>query len=231
MNNYDRQSSADRETNEPGIHTMDQRNEGKPRRWEQKLVQIKTMEGEFSVTMWASGTSDDEFSNSDNNADELDYLPENGADNTNAETTTFRADVQAISDNNQLQLQKSETAVLQQQQQLFFHQQQEQFLQQLTLSLPPPAQQKSSTNFQLPLEDNPALNQNDNDCEPTTTEAAAAIGNLSFSLGKQNTLGNIGLSGKKAVIIWSYTPVWLIVVYLCSLQSHAQLLYMTIRFD
>nr|4C5G_B Chain B, POLYCOMB PROTEIN PHO [Drosophila melanogaster] len=27
------------------------------RRWEQKLVHIKTMEGEFSVTMWASGIS------------------------------------------------------------------------------------------------------------------------------------------------------------------------------
>ena len=26
-----------------------------PRRWEQKQVQIKTLEGEFSVTMWASG--------------------------------------------------------------------------------------------------------------------------------------------------------------------------------
>ncbi|EDW83541.1 uncharacterized protein Dwil_GK13655 [Drosophila willistoni] len=40
------------------------------RRWEQKLVQIKTMEGEFSVTMWASGgTSDDDdvYSESDNN--------------------------------------------------------------------------------------------------------------------------------------------------------------------
>lgn len=32
--------------------------EAKPRKWEQKQVQIKTMEGEFSVTMWASGTSD-----------------------------------------------------------------------------------------------------------------------------------------------------------------------------
>lgn len=32
----------------------------KPRRWEQKQVQIKTMEGEFSVTMWASGITDDE---------------------------------------------------------------------------------------------------------------------------------------------------------------------------
>ncbi|KRK05009.1 polycomb protein PHO isoform X4 [Drosophila yakuba] len=38
---------------------------GKSRRWEQKLVQIKTMEGEFSVTMWASGISDDEYSGSE----------------------------------------------------------------------------------------------------------------------------------------------------------------------
>lgn len=28
---------------------------GEPRKWEQKQVQIKTLEGEFSVTMWASG--------------------------------------------------------------------------------------------------------------------------------------------------------------------------------
>lgn len=179
MISNDRYSLADRETNESGIQ-MEQRNEGKPRRWEQKLVQIKTMEGEFSVTMWASGTSDDEFSNSDNNPEELDYLPENGTDNT-ADTTTFRAEVQPISDNNHLQLQKSES-VLHQQPQLFFHQhqQQEQFLQQLTLPLP--AQQKNSQDCQLPL-DNPALTHNDNDCE-STTEAAAAIGNLSFSLGK-----------------------------------------------
>lgn len=33
----------------------------KPRKWEQKQVQIKTMEGEFSVTMWASGTSDGKY--------------------------------------------------------------------------------------------------------------------------------------------------------------------------
>lgn len=32
----------------------------KPRRWEQKQVQIKTMEGDFSVTMWAAGDSDDD---------------------------------------------------------------------------------------------------------------------------------------------------------------------------
>lgn len=33
---------------------------GGNRKWEQKQVQIKTLEGEFSVTMWASGTEDDE---------------------------------------------------------------------------------------------------------------------------------------------------------------------------
>ncbi|KAL4131764.1 hypothetical protein QTP88_009031 [Uroleucon formosanum] len=32
---------------------------GRPRKWEQKQVQIRTLEGEFSVTMWASGTDDD----------------------------------------------------------------------------------------------------------------------------------------------------------------------------
>ncbi|KAJ8687440.1 hypothetical protein QAD02_023234 [Eretmocerus hayati] len=32
--------------------------ESKARKWEQKQVQIKTLEGEFSVTMWASGTDD-----------------------------------------------------------------------------------------------------------------------------------------------------------------------------
>ncbi|XP_050742962.1 polycomb protein PHO isoform X2 [Drosophila biarmipes] len=47
---------------------------GKSRRWEQKLVQIKTMEGEFSVTMWASGISDDEYSGSDQHAGDSDFL-------------------------------------------------------------------------------------------------------------------------------------------------------------
>lgn len=35
----------------------------KPRHWEQKKVQIKTMEGEFSVVMWAAGADDDDTSN------------------------------------------------------------------------------------------------------------------------------------------------------------------------
>lgn len=42
-------------------HHQQQQTQIKPRKWEQKQVQIKTMEGEFSVTMWASGTSDGEF--------------------------------------------------------------------------------------------------------------------------------------------------------------------------
>ncbi|XP_034943260.1 transcriptional repressor protein YY1-like isoform X1 [Chelonus insularis] len=41
-------------------HTIfgDMGTETKARKWEQKQVQIKTLEGEFSVTMWASGTDD-----------------------------------------------------------------------------------------------------------------------------------------------------------------------------
>ena len=31
------------------------------RKWEQKQVQIKTLEGEFSVTMWATGTDEGIF--------------------------------------------------------------------------------------------------------------------------------------------------------------------------
>lgn len=47
----------------------------KPRRWEQKQVQIKTMEGEFSVTMWASGASDDEDgSNPEPDPDYTEYM-------------------------------------------------------------------------------------------------------------------------------------------------------------
>lgn len=42
-------------------HHHHQQTQIKPRKWEQKQVQIKTMEGEFSVTMWASGTSDGKF--------------------------------------------------------------------------------------------------------------------------------------------------------------------------
>ena len=40
---------------EPEFYEFDGSLDVKPRKWEQKKVQIKTMEGEFSVTMWASG--------------------------------------------------------------------------------------------------------------------------------------------------------------------------------
>ncbi|XP_053673078.1 transcriptional repressor protein YY1-like [Anopheles nili] len=46
----------------------------KRRRWEQKQVQIKTMEGEFSVTMWASGTDDDDGSNPETDPDYTEYM-------------------------------------------------------------------------------------------------------------------------------------------------------------
>ncbi|ALC48097.1 pho [Drosophila busckii] len=95
---------------------------GKSRRWEQKLVQIKTMEGEFSVTMWASGTSDDEYSGSDQNADEIDNL-ENFS---NGEVVLIESN-QALSEP---LLQKNDMVLQQQQLQLFFQQQQqEQFMQ------------------------------------------------------------------------------------------------------
>lgn len=44
----------------------------KPRHWEQKKVQIKTMEGEFSVVMWAAGADDDSTSNPEQ--DDQDYM-------------------------------------------------------------------------------------------------------------------------------------------------------------
>ncbi|KAJ0182930.1 hypothetical protein K1T71_000906 [Dendrolimus kikuchii] len=47
---------------------------GTTRRWEQKQVQIKTMEGEFSVTMWATGDDDDEGSNPEPDPDYTEYM-------------------------------------------------------------------------------------------------------------------------------------------------------------
>lgn len=67
-----------RTTNPDDIITMDsieQKPVVKPRRWEQKQVQIKTMEGEFSVTMWASGASDEEDgSNPEQDPDYTEYM-------------------------------------------------------------------------------------------------------------------------------------------------------------
>ncbi|XP_059057325.1 transcriptional repressor protein YY1-like isoform X2 [Achroia grisella] len=47
---------------------------GTARRWEQKQVQIKTMEGEFSVTMWATGEDDDDASNPEPDPDYTEYM-------------------------------------------------------------------------------------------------------------------------------------------------------------
>ncbi|KAL0809287.1 hypothetical protein ABMA28_011504 [Loxostege sticticalis] len=47
---------------------------GATRRWEQKQVQIKTMEGEFSVTMWATGEDDDDGSNPEPDPDYTEYM-------------------------------------------------------------------------------------------------------------------------------------------------------------
>ncbi|GFS39266.1 transcriptional repressor protein YY1 [Nephila pilipes] len=44
------------------------------RRWEQKQVQIKTLEGEFSVTMWASGTDEDEATTPEPDPDYTEYM-------------------------------------------------------------------------------------------------------------------------------------------------------------
>lgn len=57
------------------VDSIDRKPIMKPRRWEQKQVQIKTMEGEFSVTMWASGASDEEDgSNPEPDPDYTEYM-------------------------------------------------------------------------------------------------------------------------------------------------------------
>lgn len=59
------------ESNDNSLPDMDDLVDQKPKmRWEQKQVQIKTMEGEFSVTMWASGTDDGE----DEDPDYTEYM-------------------------------------------------------------------------------------------------------------------------------------------------------------
>ncbi|XP_057374786.1 transcription factor YY2-like isoform X2 [Daphnia carinata] len=44
------------------------------RKWEQKQVQIKTLEGEFSVTMWASGAEEDDLGDAELDADYTEYM-------------------------------------------------------------------------------------------------------------------------------------------------------------
>ncbi|KAK3857959.1 hypothetical protein Pcinc_035816 [Petrolisthes cinctipes] len=43
-------------------------------KWEQKQVQIKTLEGEFSVTMWSSGVDEDDLSNPEPDPDYTEYM-------------------------------------------------------------------------------------------------------------------------------------------------------------
>jgi len=43
-------------------------------KWEQKQVQIKTLEGEFSVTMWSSGVDEDDYSNPEPDPDYTEYM-------------------------------------------------------------------------------------------------------------------------------------------------------------
>ncbi|KAL4711317.1 hypothetical protein ACJJTC_019158 [Scirpophaga incertulas] len=56
------------------VGLMDPSGRGAARRWEQKQVQIKTMEGEFSVTMWATGDDDDDGSNPEPDPDYTEYM-------------------------------------------------------------------------------------------------------------------------------------------------------------
>lgn len=79
----------------------------KTRRWEQKEVQIKTMEGEFSVVMWASCASDDEDGSNPDVEPEYDYMTENISTPT---SSTFKQE-----QNNHHQLQQHQQPPDQQQ--------------------------------------------------------------------------------------------------------------------
>jgi len=183
----------DRQKNMALIQTAN----GKSRRWEQKLVQIKTMEGEFSVTMWASQTSDDEYSN----------LNDNETPISNVVSTVLMSPSQTIGDEQIEEREKKET-VLHQQQHLFFQQQQEQFMQlqqQMTVSLTATAGTDTSNNrnlknlncesnsnrYGLSTQDDEqtvnviqkqALKQKENDCE-RSSETGSASGSAPFGLG------------------------------------------------
>ncbi|KAL7726781.1 hypothetical protein ACLKA6_001497 [Drosophila palustris] len=133
---------------------------GKSRRWEQKLVQIKTMEGEFSVTMWASGTSDDD-----------EYASENAPNML----------MSSASDEQILEQDKDETVLQQQEQQqqpnpqqLLFQQHQEQFLQQ-QIPLTASAQANGSQTVLEQPKDN-------NDCDRNVTETVS--GSMSFDANR-----------------------------------------------
>ncbi|XP_022217270.1 polycomb protein PHO [Drosophila obscura] len=181
---------------------------GKSRRWEQKLVQIKTMEGEFSVTMWASGTSDDEYSGSEQNIGETEFLKE-------THSTSDGAMVISQSHETESEFGQEETLL---RQQILFHQelqmQQQLNVVPLTGQLPKEkkllAQTKNSSNKNLTKSmsscetqslltnsitnvqainrseaitiENQRLLDNDNDCDSQTA------GTLPFSLVLQGSL-------------------------------------------
>ncbi|XP_059619836.1 transcriptional repressor protein YY1-like [Phlebotomus argentipes] len=63
------------QSSDHGEHAGAPMSSAKARRWVQKQVQIKTMDGEFSVTMWASGASDtDEDSAPEPDPDYIGYM-------------------------------------------------------------------------------------------------------------------------------------------------------------
>lgn len=58
VNRKNKRAGKMRSSDHNNMNMMSDISETKSRKWEQKQVQIKTLEGEFSVTMWASGTDD-----------------------------------------------------------------------------------------------------------------------------------------------------------------------------
>ncbi|XP_034480551.1 polycomb protein PHO [Drosophila innubila] len=161
---------------------------GKSRRWEQKLVQIKTMEGEFSVTMWASGTSDDdEYTGVNDNENDSNIAPP---------TMLMSSPSQGISDEQIHDQEKDETVLQEQQQQLLYQQHQEQFFQlqqQMTGTGAVTGTDESTPGCQLvngQTVEKQALKPKDNPCERSTETVSATVsgsgsGTVHFALGAQ----------------------------------------------
>lgn len=106
-NNHMRFNNRNRDSGEIMLGDMQQLVENRPRKWEQKQVQIKTMEGEFSVTMWASGASDDEASN-ELDAEYADYMTGGGIStpaNLNTGGTTIAPSIMGAKQQHQQQQQ------------------------------------------------------------------------------------------------------------------------------
>ena len=61
LSDLDHLPGPSKKTQKKNVGTKRKREDGNTiigQRWEQKQVQIKTLEGEFSVTMWSSGVDD-----------------------------------------------------------------------------------------------------------------------------------------------------------------------------